>query len=219
MGEIIEWCSDSGIQSIQVIQPPDCYPVQDPADFLDSFDVQLLHTDINQHLPVNKDYSDRFSKLEKYQLKRCRWEGFRSNKEGIEALQEAYQLLVTARGRKRFPVTMSFDNLLDMFEKHPDHYHLFTVRDKKQLIAMAVAIHIHPQLLYIFYLADHSDYLAESPTVMVVDTVMKFALDNGYKQVDLGISSVKGKVNQGLFNFKKNLGCIQGKKKTVLIKP
>ena len=219
MGEIIRWCSESSIQSVQIVQPPDCYPVADTSGIYAHYHGEIVCTDVNQHFVVQNEPQTSYAKSELYQLNRCKREGFTTKKEGIEGLSEAYNLLVNARARKNYPVTMSFENLRTMFENHPRHYHLFTVRDGELLISMAVTIHISPQLLYTFYLADHEDYLAQSPTVMVVDTILRYAESQAYGLVDLGVSSVNGKLNSGLFEFKKNLGAIKGSKKTFLIKP
>jgi hypothetical protein len=164
--------------------------------------------DINQSIKISKN---RFSEIirhnEKKKLAQCYKAGFFFRKEGIEVLNSAYKLVVDSRERKFYPVTMSLRALQLSFKKAPENYLIFSIYDGKILIATAISVVINSSVLYNFYHADHADYRNFSPTVFLIEGIYKYCQATGYTILDLGISTDKGILNKGLFNFKRNVGC------------
>ena len=99
----------------------------------------------------------------------------------------------------------------------PEHYLLFGVYDESKLIAASVSVRISRQIMYNFYHADDINYRSSSPVAMLVDGVYKYCQQNNFNILDLGISSVQGLLNQGLFDFKDNLGCETSNKCTYVL--
>ena len=101
---------------------------------------------------------------------------------------------------------MSYGALAEMFHHFPNEYQIFTVRDKEIIAALTVAIKINKNILYNFYPADSHQYKNFSPMVMLVKGLYEYCIENGFKLLDLGISTENSKPNYGLINFKKNIG-------------
>ena len=100
-----------------------------------------------------------------------------------------------------------------MFHIHPDHYLLFTVKDGSKIVAMAVSILVNDHILYDFYHADHDDYQGLSPTIMLVEKIYNYCRMKKIRILDLGISSLDGVKNEGLYRFKNRLGAKECSKK------
>jgi len=214
--EITNWCVRKKINSLKVIAPPEFYQNQ-PSNIFIKNGYRIIYTDLHQYFRVAQKFSHNFAYSEKKRLNKCQNNGFTSSIVGKNLLPKAHELLTNSRKRKGYPVTMTFESLVEMFQKYPENYLLFAVFDKNIMISMAVSIRVNKDILYNFYHADHDDYATFSPTVMVVNEVNKYALKNGFQYIDLGISSNKGILNKGLYTFKKNLGSKECSRHTYLL--
>lgn len=175
-------------------------------------------SEFNQQLNVTRvDFIDQIRKNERKKLKQAYHAGFNFSKLDVESLSQVYSLVKDTRERKGFPVSMSYNDLEETFTALPDHYHLFGVFDDQLLIAASVSIRISEKILYNFYHADHKDYRPRSPLVMLNEGIYSYCRTSGIEILDLGISSVDGVLNQGLYTFKENLGCTVSEKNTYVL--
>lgn len=206
-----------GIKTLDVVHYPNFYDVINAGIIEECFlsnGFKAKPADTNQHIDVYiQDFASRISYAQRKRLNKCKKADFKDNIEGKESVKDAHELLTESRNRKGYPITMSYPELMRMFELHPEHYFLFTIRDQGVMIAMAICIRVSENIIYNFYHADHEDYGMYSPTVMLVDSVYKYCQAKGIDFIDLGISSVDGELNEGLYNFKKGLGAIESFKK------
>jgi hypothetical protein len=206
-----------GIKTLDIIHYPNFYDVVNTGIIEESFlanGFKAKPADTNQHIDVDiQDFASRISYAQRKRLNKCKRAEFKENIEDKGSLKEAYELLKASRDRKGYSITMSYTELLGMFELHPDHYFLFTIRDQGVMIAMAVCIRVSENIIYNFYHADHQNFSMFSPTVMVVNSVYKYCQGKGIDFIDLGISSVDGVLNEGLYKFKKGLGAVDSYKK------
>ena len=88
------------------------------------------------------------------------------------------------------------------------------VMDNDKLIAAAISVRVSKEILYNFYHADEFTYRSSSPMVMLIKEIYEYCQRNKIQILDLGISTKNGLINQGLFNFKKSLGCSVTEKNT-----
>ena len=167
-----------------------------------------LENNINQHLVVTPDTFDRrIKKNEKKKLAQSIKKDYKFNQLTITALKEIYQLIEDTRGRKNYPVSMSYRGLYETVKRMQGQYLLFGLYDADRLIAASVSIRTSDDILYNFYHADDINYRSTSPLVLLLAKIYEFCQLNEINILDLGISSEKGIINEGLFNFKRNLGC------------
>jgi hypothetical protein len=109
---------------------------------------------------------------------------------------------------------MSLDNLSKMFVEFPEEYMLFGVFHDERLVATAVCIEVNSDILYCFYLGDTLSYRSYSPVTFLVQGIYDFCQSRQFKMIDLGISTDKGIMNNGLYNFKKSFGSMDSVKLT-----
>jgi len=217
MRHILQWCKDQNLRSIHLINFPEFYFTYSTEQIFNESGFQLKFSDVSQYIEVTPDFYNQLTYAERARLNKCKRNDFVFRHETSGSLEEAYALLNDSMIRKGYPVNMTFGRLKEMFMLHPEQYYLFAVFDDKSMVSMAVSIRINEHILYNFYHADHAEYASFSPTVMLVEGVNQFALENGYKYIDLGVSSEKGTINQGLYKFKRNLGALESFKNTYYI--
>jgi hypothetical protein len=175
-------------------------------------------SEINQHLVVQEEFKLLIRKNERKKLNQSIKQGYTFASLSVHDLADVYQLVTETRKRKGYPVSMVYDKLYQTIKLLPDNYLLFGLFDQGKLIAASVSILISQDILYNFYHADEISYRSTSPLVMLVQEIYHYCQQNDIKILDLGVSSENGLINQGLFNFKKNLGCVSSEKNTYRLK-
>jgi lipid II:glycine glycyltransferase (peptidoglycan interpeptide bridge formation enzyme) len=109
---------------------------------------------------------------------------------------------------------MSKADLEKVFQMFPEEYRAWGVFYHQICLAMAITVRVSPSIEYIFYTADDLAFRRFSPVVMLHQGIFSQCLQEGVEILDLGTSSLKGNINQGVFNFKRNLGASLGWKST-----
>lgn len=208
--EIEVFLVKKNIESIFIKNYPFCYAPESSqilTHIFHSFDYQILHTELNQHINLNiENFLTNFHTSERRRLKKCQKLGFIFQKNESPNLEDVYNFVKKARVRKGFPISLPFHIFSDLFVNYPDKYSVFEVLFKDKIIALTVTVEINQEILYNFYPADNAEFLAYSPQVLLYYGLMKYAQKEGYKILDLGISTNKSKANFGLLKFKQNLG-------------
>jgi lipid II:glycine glycyltransferase (peptidoglycan interpeptide bridge formation enzyme) len=69
--------------------------------------------------------------------------------------------------------------------------------------------------LYYFLPATGVDFLSESPMVFLIVAMANWCKERNIQFLDLGISSVEGHLQQGLYDFKKRMGAKDSEKWTL----
>jgi len=160
---ILKDLKSRGIASVEVVHYPDIYHPENCSGIDEIFENNgfLKTNELNQHIPIDENrFKTKIFESERNRINKCERAGFVANLEGIDSLQEAYDLLAQSRFRKNYPASMSLNDLSEMFRIHPERYRLFTVRDQDTLVAITISIIVSNNILYNFYHSDHSDYLS-----------------------------------------------------------
>lgn len=177
----------------------------------------LPFPDLNYHLDLSEDFAGKLHHSEKRRLKKAHNAGLKASHWVNPDLLEVYQFIAEARQRKGFPITLTYEQFIQNFQKFPTYYEVFAVRDSVgKLACLTVTVKLSDTILYNFYPADSPDYLAYSPMVLLLEFVTDWAKKQGFLLFDLGIATVEGVRNEGLMRFKKNLGAIETPKYTVM---
>jgi hypothetical protein len=217
--EIEDWSRAKGVTSLIIRSFPEIYQAHHSlliknSLLATSFAIKYYY-DITQAIPVSKEKMS-LNTHKKRRLRKAEALGFTFRLLSIEFLEESYRLIVESREHKDYPVTMSLADLTAMFKRFPDEYLLFGMFDKNKLIATAVSIRVNAEIMYCFYIGDDLAYRTYSPVTPLVNGIYQFCQMNNYKILDLGISTDKGVLNKGLYNFKKSFGTLDSDKLTYL---
>ena len=176
----------------------------------------ILYEDIAQYVAIKVDGSMDLGTHKRRRLRNSGMLGFQFRTLAANALDSCYDLFVQSRTSKGYPITMSLDALREMFALFPDEYLLFGLFDEERVIAASVAIKVSDEILYCFYIGDDLEYRTQSPVTTLVSGIYEFCQGNNFSTLDLGLSTDKGIINQGLYNFKKSFGALESPKLTFI---
>lgn len=162
----------------------------------------------NLHIEVSPyPFSETISRQESRRLNKCLKEGFLAGKEETHPDTTLYNFIRDSFNEKEYPLSISENQLLNLFTQFPNEVLLFTVRHQSQLIAVSVAIRISPGVLYNFLIADLISYRSFSPVVMLYHELYHYCQNQQITILDQGISvDNHGIEKPDLIRFKKNVG-------------
>ncbi len=207
---ITGFLKDKGIQQVTVKHYPFCYGADQSALITNAFlflDFQVELSQINHHLPVTAaSFESQIHESGRRRLRKCRENGFTFQPEPATFLPEAYAFIKACRLEKNKPLSLSEEQLQQLFDHFPDRYFIFSVRDQGEIAAVTVAIKIRSDVLLTFYPASPYSYNAFSPAIMLNEGLYAFCQQNHLAILDYGISGVKEDPHYSLMKFKEHLG-------------
>ena len=217
LSKVEEWSNEHGITAVWIRSFPDAYHPEFAKlikDALLEFSFRVMYEDISQIINVKHDGLLELDPHKKRRLRNSISRGFEFRTVSSDFLAESYSLIVQSRENKGYPVTMSLSLLQKMFELFPNDYLLFGIFDQKQIIASSVCIKVSDKIMYCFYLGDDIEYRKYSPVTSLVKGIYEFCKLHNFSLLDLGVSTEKGILNDGLYIFKKTFGTVDSLKLT-----
>ncbi|WP_234735029.1 GNAT family N-acetyltransferase [Tellurirhabdus bombi] len=213
---MISFCRANSLKGIRLLSYPFCYVPKN---------AQLLHEallasgycvsydDLNYHLPVtSQPLLKSLSSFKRNTLRKSKRAGFHGAIWQQPDIHQLFEFIRQARERRGIPLTISEEKLGSLIQDFPDVCHVFAVWQQDRLAATSVGIRVAPGILYHFMGADHGDFLAYSPTVLLVETLYNYCQENNITLLDLGTASSYGVRNEGLAFFKRLLGGLESPK-------
>lgn len=166
--------------------------------------------DTVQIFPISSGLgSDVVSSLPKGQ----RWWIRKFHKEGGEVrpalpqeFERAYEIVRLNKKRRGAGISISLDMFLSLVQKNPQTYRCWVATLGNELLGSALTVDIDRQVTYVFYWADTPEGRKKSVVAAIFAAVLDDSRLRGKTMVDLGLSSVGGVIDDGLFSFKKHLG-------------
>jgi hypothetical protein len=154
--------------------------------------------------------------MENRKLQKLVKAGAKVVEESPENLKEVYYFIAQARTNRQIPLSVSFQQIRQFFEAYPHRYSIYSVFDKKN-VRMAACIMVQPdeQSWYYFLPATAVEHLHKSPMVLLIMELVSLCREKGLEYLDLGIASVEGHQQKGLFEFKKRMGAMECPKRTL----
>ncbi len=176
----------------------------------------LKITELNYILPLeNIDFFQKNLHNSNFRhLKKAQKQGFSFEKMLFEQATQVYDFIYAHRTRKGYPMTMQQTDFVQLWADFPNETLVFALKDDEIVVALCVFLAIHKDILYYFYPADNVDYQHLSPMTFLVHCVYEYALEMGFKMIDLGIATENGEPNISLMSYKQHLGGIVGEKIT-----
>lgn len=211
-------------EQLAIKLPPEAYAYENTnlvtnALFTQNWRIEEL--DLNYHFDVvsESEFKSNLSSSKRRELNRItREETVFSKAETEYDIISAYEIIKSNRLSQGYPMTMSQDALLDLYKTLPGKVHFFNLKHAGNILASAVCLTVNPDYLYVFYWGENPQYRDLSPVIKLAQELYSFAMKAGYKKMDIGISTENSIPNQGLMDFKKNIGCRLTKKITLIKK-
>jgi hypothetical protein len=219
----LEWVKKDlkkrGFRSIVLRLAPDGY-----ANTMNGIFIRLLRKagfkvvriDQNQQIMIDSNsFRAKIAPAERSKLNKAKKRTFSIQVEDALS-KEAYGCIVKNRSYRGYPLTMSYHDLSRNVETFKA-FEVLVLRFDHHIVATIVSIRVTASIFYHFYMADDPEYRQYSPLVLLNEYAYDRAKEAGAKMIDLGISTNKGILNKGLYDFKKHLGATTCFKKTLAI--
>jgi len=115
-----------------------------------------------------------------------------------------YELLSENRRHLGVNPTHTLNELIKLAELIPEKLHLAFIEHNSEMIAGLLHFICNEKVVLLFYVCHNRDKQALKPAPYILAKTLKWAKDAGFKELDFGISTVKGEPNPGLLKFKEN---------------
>lgn len=126
--------------------------------------------------------------------------------EPLENLPEVYSFLVECRKAQGLAINISAEKLTQQIGLFPSNYEIVTARKDGILASACIFCLANPQVVYYYLPGTDRDFRDQSPMVLLMDFAYKRYRELGFEVMDLGLSSIDGALQAGLFKFKERMG-------------
>lgn len=100
--------------------------------------------------------------------------------------------------------THTLDELVKLSQLIPEYLHLAFIEHESKRIAGLLHFVCNPSVLLLFYVCHDRTEQSLKPVPLIMANTLKWAKNKGFRELDFGISTVKGDPNLGLIKFKEN---------------
>jgi hypothetical protein len=171
---------------------------------------QVSTTEINHSLNISDNQFIHGLKRNNFKrLNKCIKENFLFKiVEDDNEIFEVYKIIEMNRLSKGYNISMSFKQIAISKKEFVNRYLFFGVKNgENNFIASSICLKLNDNILYVFYWGDLQEYSEYSPIVFLAQGIYNYCLNNNYKVLDVGVSTLNGDPNFGLIKFKEGLGC------------
>jgi hypothetical protein len=123
---------------------------------------------------------------------------------------EGFDVVEKNRARRGVRLKYSLEYLHRLRALFPGYIRMLVLRHLSSIVAAALVYRVLPGVHYVAAWGDAGHDLAYSPMNYLAHQVVVDALKQGAHVVDLGLSSIDGVANEGLVQFKRNVGSTTG---------
>ena len=207
--DVVESLRKEVISKMEVIHPPNLYQGFVSEDWLEQIGFREKYCEINHHIELS---NFEMHPMERRKLDKLNSLGFTVSELEQGQLSQAYDFLARCRKEKDLELNISLEKLSQLFLLFPDRYTIFGGYLAGQLISAVITVRITKEVVY-YYLPGTSEvFKKESPMVGLIQHLVDY-FKRQTRHLDLGISSVQGKPQEGLIAFKERMGGMKTEKK------
>ncbi|MDX5338696.1 MAG: hypothetical protein LPK25_06700 [Cyclobacteriaceae bacterium] len=203
ISHILEYLTEMGIGSLQIIQPPMPYVAQ--TDLINNlllksgFEIQnmLSHQFFLGKKKIKKLVQEQSSKIQKK-------EKVAGVKVRIGAIQN-FRFLEEIRNwnsKRGYEVSFDEKRLISQVSEFPEKYFLISVLQEEQAIAHSLVVKLMPDAMYYFLSAMDPKSTVKNLGDTLVISLFRLAQDHKIEAIDLGSSESNQRINHTLMYFK-----------------
>jgi hypothetical protein len=180
-----------------------------------NLDYRVSRADLSTGIRIDHiNFEEKIESWEKRKLKQAREKGLGFKVLPFDELEVVYQLIERSREQRGHVLSMKLDEVKRTAQTFKDSFCLFGTFLQKEMAAASIAIRVNPRILYNFYSGHLKKFDSVSPVVMLTQGMYKFCRSNSIELLDLGTSSLNGRPNFSLLDFKLRLGGVPSMKIT-----
>lgn len=215
-----------GVTKIVIRSWPTCYwPVMTEVltHYFETQGFNIPFVDINFHWDLKSENAAFYMHAtERWSLRKALKQGLRFDVWDDPDIGLAYEYLKRFKEARHIPNAISKEVFVNSLLHFKQNYTVFVVRKEEAIIAISVGVKVSKQIFYHYSHGFDSNYSSLSPSVLMYNGLFDYCRSNGYKTLDLGITSIEGVKQKGLYPFKKKMGGIETHRYTLekqLIEP
>ncbi len=209
--ELLTFLKQQAAVRVDIISAPFVHDLHQSTSFFNIYQnkhFKVSNQEINHAVAVNSTpLIEKMMRNNKKRLNKCVREGFLfEHVNSQEDMKMVYQTLKENRENNGHKISMTFEQIMDMYQVFPDRMYFFKGSKDGVCAVGGLCIKINPKVLYVFYWGDKPGYEQYSPVAFMANGIYEFAQQHQFELVDAGISTLNGEPNFGLITFKENLG-------------
>ncbi len=198
--------------SIGVTLPPEIYNLENNTYQVSTFlrnKFLIENIEINQYIDLEKyNLKKSIKPSKKNYINRCIRRKIQFKELEPDENELAYKIILNNRKRRKYNISMSWEDLNNMIKTFPDNFLNFGLFFEEEMIASAICIKISDEILYVFYWGEIETYQQISPISFLSYKIGEYCKLKKIKILDLGTSSYNSIPNHGLINFKTSIGAV-----------
>lgn len=153
-----------------------------------------------------KDVVSSLPKGERWWVRKFQKEGGQVRHASQEELENAYEIVRQNKERRGATISISLEKFLNLVQKDPRSYRCWLATLDDEFLGSALTVDLDPKTTYVFYWADTLGGRKKSVVTSIFAAILEDARIREKSVLDLGLSSVEGVIDNGLFSFKRHLG-------------
>lgn len=206
-----------GVRFVSVTDPPLYY--RKSGELLQTIllnrQFHVSRAELSSGIRIDKTlFEEKIEAWEKRKLKLAREKGLTFRSIPLSELEDTYNFILRCRTQRGQTLSMTFEELKNTVNTFKKSFFLFGTFFQKELASASISIRVHPTILYNFYPAHLKKFDSISPVVLLIGGIYKFCESNQFNLLDLGTSSIDGRLNFSLLDFKLRLGAVPSMKLT-----
>ncbi len=204
----------NGIKSIEITHPAEIYSDFISPDWLTSMGYSLDYQDLNQHIALDEHREVHNMQLRK--LKKLERDDFLVRKLKTGEFDQLHDFIANSRSFQGLKINIDKNRFLKLINNMPDSYDGWAVSKNGQWAAAVVISIVTDDIVYYYLPATNNDFRSSSPMVLLLDYLAEYYRAKNFKYFDLGVSSIRGKKQAGLYTFKERMGAVCLPKSTLV---
>ena len=207
-----------GATRVRLVSPPFAYhPHLNAVAFnvLLRLGYGVANQELNYSIAVDgRPLVERMDYGNRKRVAKCLREDLLTRELPVEEGRVCYDAISANRAKKGFPLTMSWEAILQMHRAIPDVVYCYGVFRREEICAAAICVRINPRILYVFYWGEVPGAESLSPVSQLAAHLYEACQHKKVAILDLGTSTVNGEPNLGLIRYKRNLDAVETLKLT-----
>jgi hypothetical protein len=220
--DFIRWVDgkllEKGAKKVEIKTYPALYNTTCSAmllTFLSNLGYRIKNAELSACIEVNPNsLYQLMSSYEKRKAGQIRKTNLRFSTVPIGKIMDVFNFISSCREERKQALSMTYGQMKTVCDHFPDKFFLFGVYDNNALAAASISILVNNVILYNFYSAHAKQYDSLSPMVRLMEGIYEFCQAEKIRLIDLGTSSLQGRPNFTLLDFKLNLGATPSHKLT-----
>ena len=211
---LMDYLQKKGINEFIIHHPSTIYSSFVKSDQLEKVGYKKIHSNINHHISLEEGWVDNIHKMQQKKLSYLKDRGFNFKEMPHSDLKMAYQFLMFARKAHGLKINISWDLLKKLVEKMPESYRCFGVFKEEKISALCITVNVTETTAYYYLPATSHIFRSQSPMVLLIAGMVDYYQKRGFRNLDLGVSSIQGKPQETLRIFKERMGGTETEKPT-----